>query len=84
MRSVYGLPHYNAFRILEATLNLREIRIYSGTVYNEGETLAAQRNGESSAEEKIVRLEKETAAIFQKIQNGGAACPAKGGRGGSD
>lgn len=33
---------------------------------------AAQRNGESSAEEKIVRLEKETAAIFQKIQNGGA------------
>lgn len=41
VRSVYGLPHYNAFRILEATLNLREIRIYSGTVYNEGETLAA-------------------------------------------
>ena len=50
--------------------------------------LAAQRNGESSAEEKIVRLEKETAAIFQKIQNGGAAprarrtrLPRKGRRG---
>ena len=41
VRSVYGLPDYNAFRILEATLNLREIKIYNGTVYNQGETLAA-------------------------------------------
>lgn len=41
VQSVYGLPHYNAFRILEATLNLREIKIYDGTVYNQGETLAA-------------------------------------------
>ena len=41
VQSVYGLPRYNAFRILEATLNLREIKIYNGTAYNEGETLAA-------------------------------------------
>ena len=38
----YGLKRYNALYILEATLNLREIKLYDGgTVYNERDTLAA-------------------------------------------
>ncbi len=38
----YGLPRYNALQILEAILNLREIKLYdNGTVYNERDTLAA-------------------------------------------
>ena len=38
----YGLPRCNALQILEATLNLREIKLFdSGTVYNEKDTLAA-------------------------------------------
>lgn len=37
----YGIPRYNALHIIEATLNLREIKICDGTKYNEGDTLAA-------------------------------------------
>ena len=37
----YGLWRYNALWILEATLNLREIKLYDGTVYNEKDTLIA-------------------------------------------
>ena len=38
----FGLKRYNALYILEATLNLREIKLYDyGTVYNERDTLAA-------------------------------------------
>lgn len=38
----YGLKRYNALFILEASLNLREIRLYDrGTIYNERDTLAA-------------------------------------------
>ena len=38
----YGLKRYNALYILEATLNLREIKLYDGgTIYNERDTLAA-------------------------------------------
>lgn len=38
----YGLKRYNALFILEAALNLREIKLYDGgTVYNERDTLAA-------------------------------------------
>lgn len=39
---VYGLPTYNAMRILEATLNMREIKIYSYGKYYEDMTIAAQ------------------------------------------
>ncbi len=38
---VYGLPYFNAMRILEATLNLREIKVYSGGKYCESITFAA-------------------------------------------
>lgn len=38
---IYGLPYYNAMRILEATLNLREIKVFSGGKYCESITLAA-------------------------------------------
>ena len=41
VQSIYGLPGYNALRILEAALNLREIKIYDGSKYDEGMTLAA-------------------------------------------
>lgn len=37
----FGLKRYNALWILEATLNLREIKLYDGTVYNEKDTLIA-------------------------------------------
>ena len=37
----YGLERYNALYILEATLNLREIKLYDGTRYSEPDTLAA-------------------------------------------
>ena len=38
----YGLVRYNAAFILEATLNLREIKLYDeGTIYNEMDTIAA-------------------------------------------
>lgn len=38
----YGLQRYNALQIIEATLNLREIKIYDdGSVYNEQDTLEA-------------------------------------------
>ena len=38
----YGLERYNALRIMENTLNLREIRLLdNGTEYNERDTLAA-------------------------------------------
>lgn len=38
----YGLEKYNALYIIEATLNLREIKIFdNGNIYNERDTLAA-------------------------------------------
>ena len=38
----YGIVRYNAAFILEATLNLREIKLYDeGTIYNETDTIAA-------------------------------------------
>lgn len=38
----YGLVRYNALQIIEATLNLREIKLFdNGTEYNERDTLAA-------------------------------------------
>ena len=38
----YGLERYNALRIMENTLNLREIKLHdNGTEYNERDTLAA-------------------------------------------
>lgn len=37
----YGIPRYDALCIIESTLNLREIKIYDGTVYNETDTIAA-------------------------------------------
>lgn len=38
----FGLPRYNAVQILEATLNLRVIKLYdNGNVYNERDTIAA-------------------------------------------
>ncbi|MBR5280180.1 MAG: sce7726 family protein [Clostridia bacterium] len=38
----YGLKRYNALYIIEATLNLREIKLFDdGSVYNEADTLAA-------------------------------------------
>ena len=39
----YGIPRYNALYILEATLNLREIKLYKdgGRVYDEENTIAA-------------------------------------------
>lgn len=38
----YGLRRYNALWIIEATLNLREIKLYdNGNIYNETDTLAA-------------------------------------------
>lgn len=38
----YGLKRYNALFILEATLNLREIKLYDkGNIYNEKDTMAA-------------------------------------------
>ncbi len=40
--STYGLKRYNALYIIEATLNLREIKLFdNGTEYNEADTLAA-------------------------------------------
>ena len=39
--SVYGTHRFNAMQILECTLNLRQIRLYDGTKYNEPATLAA-------------------------------------------
>ena len=41
VQSIYGLPQYNAFRILESTLNLREIKIYDGVTYDHRATIAA-------------------------------------------
>lgn len=39
--SIYGTARFNAMQILEAMLNLREIKIYDGIIYNETETIAA-------------------------------------------
>lgn len=38
---VYGIKRYNALYIIEATLNLREIKLFDGKDYNEADTLAA-------------------------------------------
>lgn len=38
---VYGIKRYNALYIIEALLNLREIKLYDGKNYNEADTLAA-------------------------------------------
>lgn len=38
---IYGTARFNAMQILDCTLNLREIKIYDGSVFNEAETLAA-------------------------------------------
>lgn len=37
----YGIERYNALHIIEATLNLREIKLFDGNKYNEADTLAA-------------------------------------------
>ncbi len=51
----YGLPNYNALYIFEATLNLREIKIYTtDRKYNEKDTLAALEK-----QDKITALFKE-------------------------
>ena len=39
--SIYGTKRYNAMYILEASLNLRQIKIHDGTKYNEVETILA-------------------------------------------
>ncbi|MBR2024646.1 MAG: DEAD/DEAH box helicase family protein, partial [Clostridia bacterium] len=39
--SIYGTKRFNAMQILECTLNLRQIKIHDGNVYNEMETLSA-------------------------------------------
>ena len=41
LNTIYGTTRYNAMQILEATLNLREIKIHDGTKYNEIETISA-------------------------------------------
>ena len=41
LNTIYGTSRYNAMQILEATLNLREIKIHDGTKYNEMETISA-------------------------------------------
>lgn len=41
LNTIYGTYRYNAMQILEATLNLREIKIHDGTKYNEMETISA-------------------------------------------
>ena len=44
----YGTERYNALRLIEATLNLREIKVYDdGTKFNERETLAALEKQET-------------------------------------
>lgn len=39
--TTYGLQNYNALQILEATLNIREIKLYNGKEYDEPRTIAA-------------------------------------------
>ena len=39
--NVFGTNRYNALQILESTLNLREIKIHDGTIFNQKETVAA-------------------------------------------
>lgn len=51
---VYGLPTYNAMRILEATLNMREVKIYSYGKYYEELTLAAREK-----QQKIIQAFQE-------------------------
>ena len=41
LTQVFGTTRFNALQILESTLNLREIRIHDGTVFNQKETVAA-------------------------------------------
>ncbi len=41
LNTIYGTQRYNAMQILEATLNLRNIKIHDGTEYNEMETISA-------------------------------------------
>ena len=41
LTSIYGTKRFNAMHILESTLNLRQIRIHDGTLYDEIETIAA-------------------------------------------
>ena len=38
---IFGTKRFNAMQILGSTLNLRQIRIYDGNMYNEVETIAA-------------------------------------------
>ena len=48
----YGIPRYNAAFILEATLNLREIKLYdNGNEYNEIDTIAALEKQKNILEE---------------------------------
>lgn len=47
----YGIPRYNALFIIEAMLNLREIKIFDGTHYNERDTIAALEKEKLIAEE---------------------------------
>ena len=41
MTNTFGTNRFNALQILESTLNLREIKIHDGTVFNQKETVAA-------------------------------------------
>ncbi len=56
--SEYGTHRYNGIRILEAILNLREIKVFDGTTFNEEETVAA-------LEKKRLIEEKFRAWIWQ-------------------
>jgi hypothetical protein len=61
----YGLERYNALYIIEATLNLREIKLFdNGNEYNERDTLQSTDN---TYAEKLANREKEAEELRELI-----------------
>lgn len=63
--TIYGTQRYNAMQILEATLNLRNIKIYDGTKYNEIETIRAIEKQELLKDAFKNWVFKDEARIFE-------------------
>lgn len=68
----YGLKRYNALYILEATLNLREIKLFDGgNAYNERDTLAALEKQRLINEEfkRWIWLDEDRRWLVEKAYN---------------
>ncbi len=67
----FGTPRYNALYILEATLNIRPIKIYDGLTYNEEETVAALEKQKELQEEfkRWIWLDEDRKWLVEEAYN---------------